>query len=111
MGVAAQGHHQIVTTVFALSPDDAGDPPHRGMIKEKALDHSLQQVHQVVAAADVREFMEQNGLDLLRRHSGEHANRDQNHGTQIPHDTGRIGEGRFEQRNRRREPHAFTKLR
>jgi len=94
--IATHRHHQVVTTVFTLRADDAGDPPHCRMVEEEALDYRLQQVHQVVAASDVRQFVQQDRIDLgfaqCRRDAGQHTYGHQDHGPQVADDRRRVGQ-------------------
>ena len=65
--IAAQADRKIVAAVLALDADAARQPPDRRMIEEQRLDERLQQVHQVVVAADVRELVREDRFELLRR--------------------------------------------
>ena len=44
----------------------AGQPPDRRVVEEQRLDQRLQQVDQIVVAADVRELVREDGLELVR---------------------------------------------
>src|SRR5262249_56777343 len=68
--IAAHRHGQIITTMFPLLTNPSRDPPDRGVIKEQGFDHSLQQIDQVIVAANVRQFVSDDRLQLLRRQSG-----------------------------------------
>ena len=98
--IAAQADGEIVAAVLALDADPAREPPDRRMIEEHRLDERLQQVHQVVVAADVRELVRENRLELLRRERRERARREQ-HDRLQPADHGRhVDQRRLEQRDR-----------
>ena len=90
--IAAQVHRQIVAAVFALDPDSARHPPHRGVVEQHRLDQRLQQVHQRVVATDVREFVRQDRFELLRRQSAEHARRQKHDGLEKADDGRNIDE-------------------
>ncbi len=49
------------------------EPPHGRVIEQQRLDQRLQQVDEIVVAADVRELVRENRLELLRRQAGERA--------------------------------------
>ena len=68
--LSASGERCMVTTHFALDPNPAADPPDRRMIEKQHLGGDLQQVDESVVATDVREFMGDDGLQLLRAESG-----------------------------------------
>ena len=74
-GVATGHDREIVAAVLALGADDPRHPPDRRMIEEQRLDGGLHEVHEVVVAADVRELVRDDGLDLLRREAAEHSAR------------------------------------
>ena len=65
--IAAQADREIVAAVLALDADAARQPPHRGVIEEQRLDQRLQQVDEIVVAADVRELVREDRFELLRR--------------------------------------------
>ncbi len=65
--VAAGGHREVVAAVLALDAHAVRHPPHGGVVEEQRLGRGLQQVHQVVVAADVRQLVGQDQLELLRR--------------------------------------------
>ncbi len=64
------------------------------------LHERLHQIHEVVVAADVRQFMRQNGLDLRHRKRRQQPNRHQHHGPQHAHDHRRDDAGGFAQFHR-----------
>ena len=55
--VTAEGHGNVVTTMLALDPDLAGDPPDGGMEEKKCLDCSLRQVDDEVMTPDMSKLM------------------------------------------------------
>lgn len=57
LGISSRGDHQVVTTKFTLRSDLARNPPDGRMEEQKPLDRVLNQVDQVVAADNVREFV------------------------------------------------------
>ena len=91
---------QIVTAVFALGADDAGNPPNGGVIEEQAFDEGLHQVHQIILTEDVRQFVNENGFYLRDGQTGEQAHGHQNHGARVADDYRHFGQTRFEERSR-----------
>ena len=109
MRVATEGNRQIVAAVFAFGTDHTGDPPDHRVIKQQAFHRRLQHVDQIVAAADMRQFMQQDGFDLRGGQAREQTHRHENHGTHVPHHDGNLGQAGFEQPNRSREPETAGK--
>ena len=104
MRVATQRNRQIVAAMFAFGTDHSGDPPHHRVIKQQALHACLEHVDQIVATADMRQLMQQDGFDLRGGQAREQAHRHKNHGTHVPHHDRNCGQAGFEQPNRPREP-------
>ena len=98
--VAADADGDIVTAVLALGPDAARDPPDGGVIEQNRLDEALQQVDQVVVSAEVGDLVGEDGLNVRRGQSRQHAHRHQHRGTQDTHRHGSGEPGRFEQADR-----------
>jgi hypothetical protein len=59
----------IVRNLLALDTDAVREPPDHGVVEQDGFDQALRQVDQVIAAAHVRQFMRQQGLQQLRRHA------------------------------------------
>ena len=74
------GENDIVTAVLALLRHDARNPPDGRVIKQQPFDGLLQKVDKIVEAANVREFMNEEIFELLRRHAREESGRHENHG-------------------------------
>ena len=55
LAIATSG--QVVGDLFALDADPARQPPHDRVVEQQRFDHALQQVDQVVMAADVGQFV------------------------------------------------------
>ena len=98
-GVATSGNRQIVAAVLPLLAYFLSHPPDRGMIEQQCFDGRLQHVQQVIVAADVRQFVSQDGLHHLRGQARERAYRKQNHGAQPADHHGYSGDGGLAQRN------------
>jgi len=62
---------KVITDLFAFDADAVGDPPHGGVVEEEHFDGALKEVHQVVVAADVGQFVGQQGLHELGGHPRE----------------------------------------
>jgi hypothetical protein len=75
--VPCDGDDEIVATTFSLGSHDVRDPPHGRVIKEEALDQALEDVDQIIVAANVCQLMEQNDFDLSGRKTGEQSDRDE----------------------------------
>ncbi len=99
MRVALRRHHQIVAAVLALRADDARNPPCSRMIKEQPFQERLQQVYQIVSAADMRQFVQKNGLHLIDRQPGEQSKRHQNHRLGVADHHRNVREAGFQQRD------------
>ena len=63
--IAAGGDGDIVAAVLTFSTHALVQPPNRRMEKEKGLRDDLEKVHERVEAANVREFMRNDGFDLI----------------------------------------------
>ena len=55
----------IVTAVSAFDPDAAGHPPDGRVVEEQRFDDVLEQIDQIVVSTDVRQFVYQDGLELI----------------------------------------------
>ena len=77
-GIATQRHRDVVAAMLALDTNPRREPPHRGMVEEQCLHDRLQQVDQIIVAADMRELVRENRLDLRRRQRGDRGDRQQN---------------------------------
>ena len=62
---AARLNDQIIAAKLAFSAHTAADPPHGRMEEQQRLDDSLKQVHHQIEAADMCQFMADDG-SLLR---------------------------------------------
>ena len=65
--VTADRDRDVVAAVLALHPNPVRHPPHCRMVEQQRLGDRLQHVHRVVVAADVRELVREDRLDLRRR--------------------------------------------
>ena len=90
--------------MLALDPHAVRHPPDGRMVEEQGLHRGLEQVHQVVAAADVGQLVGQDQLELPRGEAGERAGGQQDHGPQPADHRGHLDESRFVEAHRRRDP-------
>src|SRR5689334_23230463 len=86
--IAAGGDSDVVAAVFALGAHALIQPPNRRMEKQDGLDKNLEEIDERVEAADVRQFVCDDGFDLIFREASESANRKQHDGLE-PADDGR----------------------
>ena len=100
--IATKRDRCVVTTVFALMADHAGDPPHGRVEVKQAFNKSLQKIEQPVAAGDVRQLMCQHRFDLGRGKLVEQSDGQQNHGFEIADGYGGADQCRLEQSHRAR---------
>ena len=70
---------QVVSDQLAFVADAARQPPHHRVIEQQGLDHGLQQVDQVIVAADMRQFMGEQGLQQTGRHPCDERGGQQHH--------------------------------
>ena len=99
-GIAVDARRPVVATQLALRANVAGHPPDRGMVEQQRLDDALQDVDQIIVAADVRQFVKQKRFHLFGRQSGERADRHQHDGTKPAHDRGRLHQRRNQEAHR-----------
>lgn len=66
-----------VAAGFAVAANPAGENPHRRMEEQHRFHHALQQVHEVVPAADVGQLVEQDHFDFVGRPAGKRGGRQQ----------------------------------
>ena len=81
-GVAANGHGDVIAAEFSFVAEVAGDPPHGWVVEEERFGDALQNVDQVIVAADVSEFVGEQGFDLFGGKSGEGANGHEDNGAE-----------------------------
>jgi hypothetical protein len=96
-GIAAEADGEIVAAVLALVSNAPRQPPHRRVIKEQRFDEGLQQVHEVVVAADVRELVRDDGFDLGGCQRDKRAGGNQHDWFHPAHDGRHVHERRLEQ--------------
>jgi len=73
---------QVVAAQLALDTNLTRYPPDGGMVEKHRFGDALEEVDQVVVAADVREFVDQQRFDVLRGQAGERAQRHHDDGVQ-----------------------------
>ena len=84
-------HRRIVAAMLALLADSR-DPPDAGMEEEQGLGDRLQKVHGIVAPANVRQFVSNQGFDMVRRNAGQDGHGEQDDRTHPAEDGGSIDE-------------------
>jgi hypothetical protein len=92
--------NDIIAAVFAFATDNIRNPPDGGVIEQKTFDRFLRQVHQIVQAPDVREFVGQEKLDLIGGQIRETAKGKQDRGPEESGDYRHIDTAGFEKSHR-----------
>ncbi len=85
--IAASGDGDIVAAVFTFGAHALVQPPNRRMEKEKRFRDDLEKIDERIEAANVSEFMRDNGFDLIFGESHQCANGKKNDGAK-PSDYG-----------------------
>ena len=80
-----------------MAADLSGHPPDGGVVEEERFDRGLDQVGEVVVAADVGQLVGEDRLDLLGREASEDAGGEEDDGLEEADDGGDLDEGRFEE--------------
>ena len=97
--IAASGDSDVVAAVFTRDANALIQPPNRRMEKEKRLDDDLEKIDESVEAANVREFVGDDGFDLIFGESGESADGKQNDGFEPADDGGCVEPFAFAEAN------------
>jgi hypothetical protein len=105
--IARDRDREIVAAVFAFRADLRGDPPDGRVIEEHRLHHALQQVNQIVVAANVRELMRQQRLHVLRRQAAERSHRREDDRPQPSEHRGNVDMRGGHEAHRARHAHAL----
>src|SRR5439155_16820179 len=84
-GVGAGGDGDVVAAELTLLAEAGADPPDGGMEEEEGFDHGLEDVPEVVGAADVGELVGEDGFELLGGEDGEGGGREQDERTDHPY--------------------------
>src|SRR5690606_32904567 len=77
--VAQRGGGEVVGDQFAFAADAARQPPGRRVVEQQGFGQPLQQVDQVVVAADMRQFVGDQRFQQGRRHPQRQRRRQQHH--------------------------------
>ena len=88
--IPADAGRNAVATRFALFANATGEPPDRRVVEQESLDDHLGEVHEVVVAADVCEFVREQSLELRGGLPGERAQRHEDDGPEPAEDLWRI---------------------
>src|SRR5262249_39237195 len=84
--IAAGGDSDVVAAVFTFGAHALIQPPNRRMEKEKRFRSDLEKVDEGIEAANVREFVGDDGFDLVFCKSGQGANGKKDDGSEIAND-------------------------
>ena len=84
ISAASDGDRQIVRAELALDANLPGHPPDSRMVEKQNLGGALKYVHQEIRSANVRELVCEDGVEMRRRHSGDHRGWKQNRRTDPP---------------------------
>ena len=95
-GIAAHRDRHIVAAVFTFEPDLFREPPHRRVIEEQRFRNRLKHVHRIIVAADVRQLVGENRLDLRRGQRSDGGDGQENHRPQPSDDGWHVDERRFD---------------
>ena len=106
MRVTRRSHYAIVAAILAFGANHGGDPPHGGVVEDQALDEDLEQVNEIVVAADVRQFVEKQRFHLRGRKPGEQSYRHQNDWAQEADNERDVGQAGFKKHDRRGDAQA-----
>ena len=93
-GAEVGGEHGIVAGHLALEREPRLDKPDRRMKEEDRLHEFLREVGPVVLAAQVREFVQEDGVEFGGRNLGQRPRREDDHGAEVSDgrgDANRIG--------------------
>ena len=93
--LATHRHRRVVATVFPFLADARRNPPCAWMVEQEGFCNALQEIHGVVAATDVRQFVGKNGFDLSRRQVVQRRNREEDDRANPADDGRRIDKSRF----------------
>src|SRR6266403_1041636 len=94
-GIAANGERYIVAAVFAFGANAFAEPPDCGVVEEQGFSSDLEKIEESVETADVRQFVGYHGAKLQLGESGEHVEREKDHGTEPADDRRRVKMKRF----------------
>jgi hypothetical protein len=101
--VAGDRHGDVVAAQLAFGVDVSRDPPDGWVVEEQRFNHGLGEVHEIVVAADMRQLVEEEGLEVRGGEAGEGARGHEHQGPE-PADYGRrFDEGRDQQANGSRD--------
>ena len=78
--VATELDGGVVAALFAGEAHLAGSPPDGGVIEEEGFHDDLEDVDEIVVAADVGEFMGEDGFELIRGKARKDGGRDEDDG-------------------------------
>jgi hypothetical protein len=78
-----------IATCFAFAADPRGEEPHGGVEEQQRLDDALDEIHQIVPAADVGQLVQQDHFDFVGSPASEGGGREQDDGPNDPDEHGR----------------------
>ncbi len=106
-GIADEGGREVVAAVFALLADVGGDPPDGGVVEEEGFDEGLQEIDEIIVAANVGEFVGEDGLELRGGKTGEEGCGEKDERAEEADDEGRCDERGLGECEGTRDVHFF----
>jgi len=104
--IAAGGDSNVVAAVFTFDAHALVQPPNRRMEKEKRFHDDLEKINEGIEAANVREFVRDDGFDLIFGEAGERSNGKKYDGTEPADDCRRVQPATFAETNCARDAEA-----
>ena len=86
------GNNQVIAAFFALDANHPRNPPSRRVIEQQAFRETLEQVHEIVVAFDMHQFVKQDRFDLSGWKAGEHPDRHQDYRTKMTEKKWHVGQ-------------------
>ena len=108
--IAASGDSDVVAAVFALGAHALIQPPNRRMEKQDGLDKNLEEIDEGIEAANVREFVSDDGFDLIFGEASERANGKHDDRFKPADDGGRVKPATFAEMDDARDTEARLEL-
>ena len=104
--VATDLHGQIIAAVLAFAPHLTGKPPDGRMVEQQSLDDDLQEIDQVIVAADMGQFVGEDCFELCRRKTREDGCGNKDYRTQPSQYERSFDEDRLHQTHRAAQVHS-----
>ena len=91
--------YHLVTAKLTSRARFPGEHPEQGMVKKADFQSQLHEIHPIIVAPDMRQFMQKQNLHLSGRQLQQHPNREQNHRFPAAHGEGFGNKWRFQELN------------